>query len=486
MCCPNEVQGRKDFLDFFGCNNKCYIVSRMGPNSDHVLGFEATTKLTVKFHSVLPAIFPLPFHWNNTKRKINSSRFRHAHLIENTSRLTIDRQHGAVVTETQVDVHGAVEQNFAQSFDIDSDLESEIKVLNMKIAESESLKNRNQNSDRVGCKSNKSAAAKLKSLLQKKAYGSEVKSNEIVPADLPIRDNVDPRIIFFGTGSAEPSKYRGPSAILLELGDQDDAGRDGGILLDCGEGTFGQLVRYFGYNGAIKRISSLKLIWISHRHADHIAGVLEILSRRPRELPPVLVFGPMPLVRLLLAVNRATNLCRFTVHHIGKHIHDPIEIHGANQVLPATVRFAAVHHCSDAFAIAITFADDFKLVYSGDTEPCDSLVRLGKGANVLIHEATFEPDMVQDARSKRHSTSAEAIEVACRMGARNTILTHFSQRYPKFPTGIYESGFESSSVGIAVDGMMIPLRCLDELPKLTRVMEYAFDKKMISDVDSKQ
>jgi len=60
---------------------------------------------------------------------------------------------------------------------------------------------------------------------------------------------------------------------------------------------------------------------------------------------------------------------------------------------------------------------------------CDALVEAGRGATLLIHEATFGDDRVADARQKRHSTRGEALDVAARMGARRTILTHLSQRY---------------------------------------------------------
>jgi ribonuclease Z len=53
------------------------------------------------------------------------------------------------------------------------------------------------------------------------------------------------------------------------------------------------------------------------------------------------------------------------------------------------------------------------------------------GADLLIHEATFEDGMEAEAALKRHSTVGEALDVARRMDARCTILTHFSQRYPK-------------------------------------------------------
>jgi ribonuclease Z len=101
-------------------------------------------------------------------------------------------------------------------------------------------------------------------------------------------------------------------------------------------------------------------------------------------------------------------------------------------------------------------------VYSGDTEPCDNLVRDGEGADLLIHEATFEPEMIQDARRKRHSTLEEAVDVSDRMNASRTVLTHFSQRYPKFPTGFPQKG---SKVGIAFDGFCLPFKLIDSFPK---------------------
>lgn len=49
--------------------------------------------------------------------------------------------------------------------------------------------------------------------------------------------------------------------------------------------------------------------------------------------------------------------------------------------------------------------------YSGDTRPCDRLIEAGQNATLLIHEATLEDDMKAEAIAKKHSTTAEAIEV---------------------------------------------------------------------------
>mgnify|MGYP003951391331 CR=1 FL=1 len=57
----------------------------------------------------------------------------------------------------------------------------------------------------------------------------------------------------------------------------------------------------------------------------------------------------------------------------------------------------------------------------------------GGDATVLIHEATFEDDLLEDAVKKRHSTTSEAIRTGVDARCYRTILTHFSQRYPKAP-----------------------------------------------------
>lgn len=71
----------------------------------------------------------------------------------------------------------------------------------------------------------------------------------------------------------------------------------------------------------------------------------------------------------------------------------------------------------------------FKLTFSGDTIPCDSLIKIGSNSTVLIHEATFEDDLESLAIRTQHSTVSQAIAQGDKMNAKHTILTHFSQRH---------------------------------------------------------
>ncbi len=54
------------------------------------------------------------------------------------------------------------------------------------------------------------------------------------------------------------------------------------------------------------------------------------------------------------------------------------------------VRTARVRHCPNAFGLALTTASGYKLTYSGDTMPCEELVKIGVDSDLLIHEATME------------------------------------------------------------------------------------------------
>ena len=104
--------------------------------------------------------------------------------------------------------------------------------------------------------------------LAKEEIASE-SSNSNASQDLP---SGDAEIITLGTGSALPSKYRNVSATLLRVPGC------GSYLLDCGENTLGQLRRVYGDEDLKEVLRDLKLIWISHLHADHHLGTVSIVK----------------------------------------------------------------------------------------------------------------------------------------------------------------------------------------------------------------
>ncbi|KAG6618678.1 putative zinc phosphodiesterase [Phytophthora cinnamomi] len=115
-----------------------------------------------------------------------------------------------------------------------------------------------------------------------------------------------------------------------------------------------------------------------------------------------------------------------------------------------------VFHCYDSYGLVLTLQGGKKLVYSGDTKPCNELVLAGMGAELLVHEATFDDSMEEDAMKKKHSTVGQALDIARRMRARQVVLTHFSQRYPSLPPPVSDSG-STPSLLCAFDGFVHPM-----------------------------
>ena len=86
---------------------------------------------------------------------------------------------------------------------------------------------------------------------------------------------------FWAPGSAEPSRYRGSSAILIKRAARSTD--EGNVLLDAGEGCAGAMKRYLGHDEAQWGVRDLKVLWVSHQHPDHMLGVRGVLAlRRPQ------------------------------------------------------------------------------------------------------------------------------------------------------------------------------------------------------------
>ena len=68
------------------------------------------------------------------------------------------------------------------------------------------------------------------------------------------------------------------------------------------------------------------------------------------------------------------------------------------------------------------------LVFSGDTRPCAAVRRAALGADLLVHEASFASEDLERARETRHSTAAEAAELAAASEVKMLALTHLWAR----------------------------------------------------------
>ncbi|XP_029293167.1 zinc phosphodiesterase ELAC protein 2 isoform X2 [Cottoperca gobio] len=291
-----------------------------------------------------------------------------------------------------------------------------------------------------------------------------------------------PEVVFLGTGSALPMKIRNVSGTLVNISSSQS------VLLDCGEGTFGQLCRHYG-DAVDDVLSNISTVFISHLHADHHTGLLMLLYQRERALTALgKTFSPVYLVapvQIMHWLNLYHNSCEEICKHIN-HIPNSCLCAGAEVPKQSTQSFirallqnndlekfqtCSVHHCRNAFACSFTHQAGWKLAFSGDTMPCNAFVHTGKNATLLIHEATLEDGLEEDALEKRHSTTSQAIGIGMKMKADFIMLNHFSQRYAKIP--LFSEDF-NDRVGISFDHMRIRFGDFKILPRLIPALKTLF------------
>ena len=303
---------------------------------------------------------------------------------------------------------------------------------------------------------------------------------------------------FLGTSASRPTVERNVTSLAIV--------REGETLMfDCGEGTQRQMMRY-GTSFALEDI------FFTHLHADHVLGVVGLmrtmaLQGRDR---PLRLWGPKGAGRVLRRAEgfgverlgfpveiaelddgapiprRGYSITTFSVDHRGPPSlgYALVEEDRRGRFNPDLARamgipegplWGRLHH-----GTAVTLEDGRvvepsalvgaprpgrRVIVTGDTRPCDATVHAARGADLLVHEATFGSEEAQRAVETGHSTAREAAEVAARAGVRRLILTHFSARYSR-DAGELERDAKSvfPRVLLARDGLEVSVPYSDEDP----------------------
>jgi ribonuclease Z len=75
-----------------------------------------------------------------------------------------------------------------------------------------------------------------------------------------------------------------------------------------------------------------------------------------------------------------------------------------------------------------------------------------RGINLLYHEATFMEEEKDKARETKHSTAAEAADIALRSGVQKLLIGHFSARYRELEPMLMEAREVFANTELAIEG----------------------------------
>ncbi|MBL7730632.1 MAG: ribonuclease Z [Chitinophagaceae bacterium] len=269
-------------------------------------------------------------------------------------------------------------------------------------------------------------------------------------------------VTILGNNSAVPAFDRHPTSQVVTL--------DGAnYLVDCGEGTQIQLIKY-----KIRR-SRISHIFISHLHGDHYFGLVGLLNSlsllgHSQELN---VYGPAPLkeiIELQLKVadtalcyplnifavtepatlvdnDRVTIKCFRTNHRIECYGFSFTEKKQPRKLDPDKAKEYEIpssfydrlkdgenYTRKDGTVVAnelvtVPSTPAKRYAFCADTKYDENLLPHIMDFDMIYHETTYLDNLRERAESRFHSTTRQAALIAKKAGVKKLLIGHFSSKY---------------------------------------------------------
>lgn len=232
-------------------------------------------------------------------------------------------------------------------------------------------------------------------------------------------------VTILGNNSAVPAFERYPTSQLVSQNGNK-------FLVDCGEGTQLQLMRYR------IRYSRISHIFISHLHGDHYFGLIGLLNsfgllNRQQELT---VYGPPGLQEIIeLQLAAASTRLPYLLH-----LHTIHEAGTLVETEDMIVRCFPTDHRITCYGFSFqekTLPRKLKgekakprcYAYCADTRYDEKLIPYIQGVDLLYHESTYLEAQFERAELRYHATAKQAALLAKKAAVGRLLLGHFSSQY---------------------------------------------------------
>ncbi|RZK43201.1 MAG: ribonuclease Z [Pedobacter sp.] len=299
-------------------------------------------------------------------------------------------------------------------------------------------------------------------------------------------------VTILGSSSATPVYNRNPTAQLLNCNEKF-------YLIDCGEGTQQQLIRYG------LKASKIDYVFVSHLHGDHYFGLIGLLSSMHLNgrIKPMHIFAPAALKDILEIQFRHsdTHLRYELIYHFIKD-DEPTLIFENSDILVETIILNHRIPCTgfkftekkrlrrlvveklEADKVPVEYypllkrgvdltlpngnvyrnidyttdsATPKSYAYCSDTLMDERYFESIRGCDTLYHEATFLHEMLERASETHHTTALQAGKIAENLGIKKLLIGHFSSRYKTLLPLLEEAKSIFDNTELAIEGQTYSL-----------------------------
>jgi ribonuclease Z len=265
-------------------------------------------------------------------------------------------------------------------------------------------------------------------------------------------------IAILGAGTPTPSAKNWGSSFVVELEEQR-------IMFDCGPGATSKMVK----SGTLP--TQVGAIFLSHLHFDHVVDVPALLLSRWDQgaglIDPIEVYGPPPTGRFIediagpdglfrddirarieLPGSQAVFMNRGGTLPRGRPRHDTTEMDPGGEARGEGWKVTAAYaqHAQPFLeCLAYRIDTDFgSVVFTGDTEPCETVVDLARGADILFSMCwDLEESMKANREHAGQTGSTGAGQLAAESGVKKLVLVHHGPQLDN--AGLQAAALEEAS-----------------------------------------